>query len=66
MFPGAVDPCLLEISRVCKLRGIWFHADGSCGAVGAMLPEKRSTRIEGLELADSVTSDPHKMAVHSI
>lgn len=55
---GAVDP-LAEISRVCKLRGIWFHADGACGAVGAMLPEKRSM-YEGLELADSVTLDPHK------
>lgn len=55
---GTVD-ALAEISRICKRRRIWFHADGACGAVGAMLPEKQSM-YEGLELADSVTLDPHK------
>lgn len=55
---GVIDP-LEEISRVCKQRNIWFHADGACGAVGAMLPEKKS-QYQGLELADSVTLDPHK------
>jgi glutamate/tyrosine decarboxylase-like PLP-dependent enzyme len=55
---GAVDP-LAEIARVCRERGLWFHADGACGAVGAMLPEKKSL-YRGLELADSVTLDPHK------
>lgn len=55
---GAVDP-LEEIAAICKKRGIWFHADGACGAVGAMLPEKREL-YRGLELADSVTLDPHK------
>lgn len=35
---GAVDP-LEDIARLCARRGIWFHADGACGAVGAMLPE---------------------------
>jgi aromatic-L-amino-acid/L-tryptophan decarboxylase len=55
---GVVDP-LEEISKVCAERGIWFHADGACGAVGAMLPEK-SHLFKGLEKADSVTLDPHK------
>jgi aromatic-L-amino-acid/L-tryptophan decarboxylase len=55
---GVIDP-LEEISRICKQRNIWFHADGACGAVGALLPEKRS-QYKGLELADSVTLDPHK------
>jgi aromatic-L-amino-acid decarboxylase len=55
---GVVDP-LEEIARVCRERGLWFHADGACGAVGAMLPEKKSL-YRGLELADSVTLDPHK------
>lgn len=55
---GAVDP-LEDIARICRERGIWFHADGACGAVGAMLPEKESL-FRGLELADSVTLDPHK------
>lgn len=55
---GAVDP-LEDIARVCASRNVWFHADGACGAVGAMLPDKREL-FRGLEKADSVTLDPHK------
>ncbi len=55
---GVVDP-LEEIARICQQRNIWFHADGACGAVGALLPKKRA-QYKGLELADSVTLDPHK------
>ncbi|HEV7350044.1 aspartate aminotransferase family protein [Telluribacter sp.] len=55
---GVVDP-LEDIARICKARNIWFHADGACGAVGAMLPEKKHL-YQGLEKADSVTLDPHK------
>jgi len=55
---GAIDP-LEDIARVCQERGLWFHADGACGAVGTMLPEMRPL-YKGLEKADSVTLDPHK------
>ena len=55
---GAIDP-LEEIARVCEERDLWFHADGACGAVGAILPEKRP-HYRGLQRADSVTLDPHK------
>lgn len=55
---GVIDP-LEDIARICSERDIWFHADGACGAVGAMLPEKKYL-YKGLELADSVTLDPHK------
>lgn len=55
---GAIDP-LDAIARVCEQHGVWFHVDGACGAVGAMLPEKRAL-YKGLEKADSVTLDPHK------
>jgi aromatic-L-amino-acid/L-tryptophan decarboxylase len=55
---GAIDP-LEEIAGICRDYDIWFHADGACGAVGAMLPEKKYL-YKGLELADSVTLDPHK------
>lgn len=48
-----------EIAMICKQRNIWFHADGACGAVGILLPEKRS-QYKGLEMADSITLDPHK------
>lgn len=55
---GVIDP-LEEIARICRERNLWFHADGACGAVGAILPDKRE-QYKGLELADSVTLDPHK------
>jgi aromatic-L-amino-acid decarboxylase len=55
---GIVDP-LDDIARICSERGLWFHADGACGALGAMLPEKKAL-FSGLEKADSVTLDPHK------
>ncbi|HYD21807.1 MAG TPA: pyridoxal-dependent decarboxylase, partial [Flavipsychrobacter sp.] len=55
---GVVDP-LEDIARICAERGIWFHADGACGAFGAMLPEKKHL-FKGMETADSVTLDPHK------
>lgn len=55
---GAVDP-LEEIAVVCERYKLWFHADGACGAVGAILPEKKAL-YKGLERADSVTLDPHK------
>ena len=55
---GAIDP-MEDIARVCQERGLWFHVDGACGAVGAMLPEKRPL-FRGMEKADSITLDPHK------
>lgn len=55
---GAIDP-LDDIARVCREQGLWFHVDGACGAVGAMLPKKKAL-YRGMEKADSVTLDPHK------
>jgi aromatic-L-amino-acid/L-tryptophan decarboxylase len=55
---GAVDP-LREIARVCSRRNLWLHADGACGAFGRIIPRKAKL-FDGLELADSITLDPHK------
>ena len=55
---GVVDP-LREISRVCTTHKLWFHADGACGAFGRIIPRKANL-FDGLELADSVSLDPHK------
>ncbi len=55
---STIDP-LSEIADVCASHDVWMHADGACGAVGAILPEKED-RYDGLERADSVTLDPHK------
>lgn len=55
---SAVDP-LVEMADVCAEYDLWLHADGACGAVGAILPEKEHL-YAGLDRADSVTLDPHK------
>ncbi|WP_312911616.1 pyridoxal phosphate-dependent decarboxylase family protein [Natronosalvus caseinilyticus] len=55
---SAIDP-LRAIADVCAEHECWFHVDGACGAVGAMVPELES-RYDGMERADSVTLDPHK------
>jgi aromatic-L-amino-acid/L-tryptophan decarboxylase len=55
---GAVDD-LAAISRLCRERGIWLHVDGAYGAF-AVLTERGRSALGGLELADSVTLDPHK------
>jgi aromatic-L-amino-acid/L-tryptophan decarboxylase len=55
---GVVDP-LDDIAEICSDRGLWFHADGACGAFGAMLPELKHL-FKGLGKAHSVTLDPHK------
>jgi glutamate/tyrosine decarboxylase-like PLP-dependent enzyme len=55
---GAIDP-LDRIADICQERGVWLHADGACGAVGAMLPEMAEAYV-GLDRADSITLDPHK------
>ena len=55
---GAVDD-LATISGICKGRGVWLHVDAAYGGF-AVLTERGRSRLTGLELADSVTLDPHK------
>lgn len=55
---GAIDP-LDQISVIAKKHNIWFHVDGAYGAL-FMLTEKGKTALAGIELADSITFDPHK------
>lgn len=55
---SAVDP-IDAIADVCETHDLWLHADGACGAVGAMVPEWRE-QYAGMERADSLTLDPHK------
>ncbi len=55
---GAVDP-LGEIARIAAEFEIWFHVDGAYGAPAVLDPRKRDL-FAGLELADSVSLDPHK------
>jgi aromatic-L-amino-acid/L-tryptophan decarboxylase len=55
---GAVDP-LAEIARVAEEYDLWLHVDGAYGAFAALDPRKRHL-FAGMELADSVSLDPHK------
>jgi aromatic-L-amino-acid decarboxylase len=55
---GAIDP-LPDITRVCRVHGLWHHVDGAYGAAFFMVPELRPL-LAGLPDVDSVTLDPHK------
>ena len=53
---GAIDP-FPQIAEIARRHGAWFHIDGAYGALAAMADRKK---FEGLELADSISLDPHK------
>ncbi|PSN62621.1 PLP-dependent transferase [Corynespora cassiicola Philippines] len=54
-----------EIRKLCDMYGAWIHVDGAFGIMGRVLTSPQySTLIEackGLELADSITGDGHKL-----
>jgi glutamate/tyrosine decarboxylase-like PLP-dependent enzyme len=55
---GAIDP-LADLAAVCREHGVWLHVDAAYGGFAA-LSERGRRALAGLELADSVTVDPHK------
>jgi len=56
---GAFDP-LDEIAQVADKHGLWFHVDASLGG-SVLFSEARRELMAGVERADSVTWNPHKM-----
>jgi L-2,4-diaminobutyrate decarboxylase len=56
---GIYDP-LQEIGEFCHTHHIWFHVDGAHGA-SALVSEKYRHLMKGVETADSLTWDAHKM-----
>jgi len=53
---GAIDP-LAQIADIARQYGAWFHIDGAYGALAAIAaPEK----FVGMNLANSMSLDPHK------
>lgn len=56
---GAFDP-LEEIAAVCREHEVWLHVDAAHGGA-ALLSERHRHLVAGLEQADSVTWDAHKM-----
>jgi glutamate/tyrosine decarboxylase-like PLP-dependent enzyme len=55
---GAIDD-LPAVARVCRRHNLWMHVDGAYGAA-AIFSDKHRDLVRGIELADSITIDPHK------
>jgi glutamate/tyrosine decarboxylase-like PLP-dependent enzyme len=55
---GAIDP-LVELGRICRDEGLWFHADAAWGGAAILTPTLRH-HLAGIESADSITCDAHK------
>jgi glutamate/tyrosine decarboxylase-like PLP-dependent enzyme/quercetin dioxygenase-like cupin family protein len=56
---GAFDE-LTSLAAVCKEHDIWFHVDGAWGGP-ALFSKKLRPLLRGIELADSMTFDAHKL-----
>ncbi|MEM7769049.1 MAG: aminotransferase class V-fold PLP-dependent enzyme [Cyanobacteria bacterium P01_A01_bin.37] len=56
---GAYDP-FPEIAAIARKEGLWFHVDGAWGA-SVLLSSTHRHLMNGVELADSVVWDAHKM-----
>ena len=56
---GAFDP-IEDIAAVCQQHRVWLHVDAAHGGA-ALLSERHRHRLRGLQLADSIVWDAHKM-----
>lgn len=56
---GLHDP-IGPIAKLCRERGVWCHVDAAHGG-SALVSPRLKTRLEGVENADSLVWDAHKM-----
>jgi len=56
---GAYDP-LEPLAELCAREGLWLHVDGAHGA-SALMSRKYRERMRGVEEADSLVWDAHKL-----
>jgi glutamate/tyrosine decarboxylase-like PLP-dependent enzyme len=50
---------IVALREVCDRRGLWLHVD-ACHGGCLLFSEQHRQRLRGIELADSVSLDPHK------
>jgi aromatic-L-amino-acid decarboxylase len=55
---GSLDD-VVGLAETARREGVWLHVDAAYGGA-ARLSARDAPRVPGLELADSVTVDPHK------
>jgi aromatic-L-amino-acid decarboxylase len=55
---GVVDP-LAELAALTRENNCWYHVDAAYGGPLAFSPQHKP-KLRGIELADSITFDPHK------
>jgi len=55
---GSVD-AIGDLGALAEREGLWYHVDAAYGG-GARLSERDAPRVPSLDLADSITIDPHK------
>ena len=56
---GSIDP-LDEIANLARTHGVWLHVDAAYG-FGTLFSERLAGLVRGLEQADSITLDLHKL-----
>ena len=56
---GSFDP-INPIADICEKHHLWLHIDAAWGG-GLLMSEKYRYKFDGIQRADSVTWNPHKL-----